>query len=73
MSSGIYDPIVSRQEAEKLFDLFKDAGVDISLSWQESGHELTKEIRKAKEWLLQYSLLNFLFFNSKFGAIRIAT
>src|ERR671938_2073170 len=33
MSSGLYDPIVSRQEAEKLFDLFKDAGVDISLSW----------------------------------------
>ena len=56
MSSGLYDPIVSRQEAEKLFDLFKKTGANISLSWQESGHELTmEEIRKAKEWLLQYS------------------
>ncbi|MFL6400228.1 MAG: alpha/beta hydrolase [Nitrososphaeraceae archaeon] len=53
MSSGVYDPIVSRQEAEKLFGLFKKAGANISLSWQESGHELTmEEIRKAKEWLV---------------------
>jgi phospholipase/carboxylesterase len=53
MSSGLYDPIVSRQEAENLFGLFKKAGANISLSWQESGHELTmEEIRKAKEWLL---------------------
>jgi phospholipase/carboxylesterase len=56
MSSGLYDPIVSRQEAENLFGLFKKAGANISLSWQESGHELAmNEIQKAKEWLLQYS------------------
>ena len=56
MSSGVYDPIVSRQEAEKLFGLFKKTGASISLSWQESGHELTMDdIGKAKEWLLQYS------------------
>ena len=53
MSSGLYDPIVSKQEADRLFDLFKKAGANISLSWQESGHELTmEEIRKAKEWLM---------------------
>ena len=53
MSSGLYDPIVSKQEAEKLFGLFKNADAKVSLSWQESGHELTmEEIRKAKEWLL---------------------
>src|ERR687885_485411 len=53
MSSGVYDPIVSKQEAEKLFGLFKSAGANVSVSWQESGHELTmEEIRKAKEWLL---------------------
>src|ERR1051326_5644925 len=56
MSSGLYDPIVSRHEAEKLFGLFKNAGAKVSLSWQESGHELTiNEIGKAKDWLLQYS------------------
>ena len=54
MSSGIYDPIVSKQEAEKLFGLFKSAGANVSVSWQESGHELTMEdIQKAKEWLLR--------------------
>ena len=53
MSSGLYDPIVSRQQAEKLFGLFKKTGANISLSWQESGHELTmKDIHKANEWLL---------------------
>ena len=51
MSSGLYDPIVSRQEADRLFGLFKKMGANISLSWQESGHELTMdEIRKAREW-----------------------
>jgi predicted esterase len=49
MSSGLYDPIVSKQEAENLFGLFKKSGADIALSWQESGHELTmKEIRESK-------------------------
>jgi phospholipase/carboxylesterase len=56
MSSGLMDPIVSLDEADRLFGLFKKAGANISLSWQESGHELTMdEIRKAREWLLQYS------------------
>jgi len=56
MSSGLYDPIVSRQEAQKLFNLFKNADAKVSLNWQESGHELTmEEIGKAKEWLLQSS------------------
>ena len=56
MSSGLYDPIVSRQEADRLFGLFKKAGANISLIWQESGHELTtEEIWKARKWLSQYS------------------
>jgi len=56
MSSGLYDPIVSRQESDRLFGLFKKAGSDISLSWQESGHELTMdEMQKAKEWLRMHS------------------
>jgi predicted esterase len=54
MSSGLMDPIVSLDEADRLFGLFKKAGANISLSWQESGHELTmEEIRKANEWLMK--------------------
>ncbi|HYY50254.1 MAG TPA: alpha/beta hydrolase [Nitrososphaeraceae archaeon] len=53
MSSGLMDPIVSLDETDRLFGLFKKAGANISLSWQESGHELTMdETRKAKEWLM---------------------
>ena len=53
MSSGLHDPIVSLDEADRLFGLFKKAGANISLSWQESSHGLTMdEIRKAKEWLM---------------------
>jgi predicted esterase len=56
MSSGLYDPIVSRQETDRLFGLLKKAGANISLSWQESGHELTmNEIRKAREWLVHFA------------------
>jgi phospholipase/carboxylesterase len=56
MSSGLYDPIVPKQEAERLFSLFKNAGAKVSLSWQDSGHELTiEEVQKAKEWLLSSS------------------
>jgi predicted esterase len=53
MSSGLYDPIVSKQDAEGLFDLFKKTGANVSLHWQNSGHELVMEdVNKAKEWLL---------------------
>jgi phospholipase/carboxylesterase len=54
MSSGLYDPIVPKQDAERLVDLFKKTGAKVSLYWQNSGHDLTiEEIRKAREWLLQ--------------------
>jgi predicted esterase len=52
MSSGLYDPIVPKQEAERLFGLFKKAGAKVSLNWQDSTHELTmKEVQNAEEWL----------------------
>jgi phospholipase/carboxylesterase len=61
MSSGLYDPIVSLDEADRLFGLFKNAGAKVSLNWQESGHELTvEEIQKAKEWLHYSSPSSFL-------------
>jgi predicted esterase len=53
MSSGLYDPIVSKQDTERLLDLFKKTGANVSLRWQNSGHELvTEDVNKAKEWLL---------------------
>ncbi|MGA9841610.1 MAG: alpha/beta hydrolase [Nitrososphaeraceae archaeon] len=53
ISAGLHDPIVSDRETENLFNLLKKAGVaDISINWQNSGHELIlEEIRKVKDWL----------------------
>jgi predicted esterase len=52
MSSGLHDPIVSKQEAQNLVSLFKQSGAKVSSLWQNSGHELRlDEIKKAKEWL----------------------
>src|SRR5918912_768890 len=60
MSSGLHDPIISKQNAESLFDLFKKAGAKVSLYWQNSGHELVmEEVKKAKEWLVHYFSSSF--------------
>src|ERR687892_1278143 len=50
MGAGEYDPIVTREQTEMLFRLFKDAGANVILHWQKnSGHELGyDEISAAK-------------------------
>jgi phospholipase/carboxylesterase len=54
MSSGLQDPIATRQQAERLSGLFKQAGANVILEWQDSGHELTQDdIESAKQWLLE--------------------
>jgi phospholipase/carboxylesterase len=53
LSSGLRDPIATRQEAERLYGLFKQAHAIIDLQWQNSGHELTEDdIHVAKQWLV---------------------
>jgi phospholipase/carboxylesterase len=53
MSSGLRDPIATKQEAETLSGLLKQARAVVDLQWQDSGHELTQDdIQAAKEWLL---------------------
>jgi predicted esterase len=53
MSSGLRDPIATRQEAERLSGLLKQAHAVVDLQWQNSGHELTQDdIHAAKQWLL---------------------
>jgi phospholipase/carboxylesterase len=60
ISAGLRDPIVPGQETRSLFNLLRKAGVaDISINWQNSGHELSfEEIRKAKDWLLLLDSFN---------------
>jgi predicted esterase len=49
---GLYDPIVSKAEAESLLEIFSKTQSSVTLKWQNSGHNLTQEdIVAAKKWL----------------------
>lgn len=49
---GLYDPIVSKAEAEGLLEIFSKTQSSVTLKWQNSGHNLTQEdIVAAKKWL----------------------
>ena len=49
---GLYDPIVTKAEAESLLELFTKTQSSVTLKWQNSGHNLTQEdIVAAKKWL----------------------
>lgn len=52
MSAGLHDPIVPSRGTKDLFDLLKKTGSNVSLKWQNSGHELTqRDVSEAREWL----------------------
>ena len=49
---GLRVPIVSKQEAESLLKIFNKARSNVTMKWQDSGHNLTQEdIESAKKWL----------------------
>ena len=53
MSSGLQDPIATKNEAENLSELLGQAGADVTLEWQNSGHELVEgDIIAARKWLM---------------------
>lgn len=54
ISAGTRDPIVSRQQTEKLFDLLRKSGANVNINWQKgASHELTSnEVQLVKNWLL---------------------
>ena len=52
ISNGRLDPLVSQEETERLTALLRFAGADVTLSWQNSGHDLTeRDVTTAREWL----------------------
>ncbi len=52
LSAGIFDPIVSKSQTQSLFDILEKRLANVTLKWQQSGHNLTElDILDAKEWL----------------------
>ncbi len=52
LSNGRRDPLVAPAETERLAGLLRTAGADVTLAWQESGHELTEaDVAQARDWL----------------------
>ena len=57
ISNGKMDPLVSAEETERLAALLRSAGADVTVAWQNSGHELTQaDMTTAREWLAQRQL-----------------
>ncbi len=51
MGSGTNDPIIPRAESEELGTLLADAGADVQMHWENSGHQLTAtEVQAAAAW-----------------------
>ena len=49
---GLRDPIVGKQEAESLLKIFNTARSNVTMKWQDSGHDLIQDdIDSAREWL----------------------
>jgi predicted esterase len=54
ISNGRMDPLVSAEETERLAALLRSSGADVTVAWQNSGHELTdRDVLTAQEWLAQ--------------------
>jgi len=52
LSAGVFDPIVSESQTQSLFDILEKSRANVTLKWQQSGHNLTEsDILDAKEWL----------------------
>jgi predicted esterase len=53
ISAGLHDPLISRLQTEDLIVPVKEVGANVSIQWQNSGHELTqKDVKTAREWVL---------------------
>ncbi|WP_158737382.1 alpha/beta hydrolase [Alteribacillus sp. YIM 98480] len=55
IGAGANDPICPPEETEGLSRLLKEAGADVKVQWEQSGHQLTlEEVQGAAEWYKNY-------------------
>jgi phospholipase/carboxylesterase len=54
IGAGKHDPIAPAAQAERLAELFRRSGADVTLHWEAGGHAVTREeVEAARAWLLQ--------------------
>ena len=54
LMAGRADPIAPAEQAERLADVLRQAGADVTLHWTSGGHGITKgEVDAAREWISQ--------------------
>jgi predicted esterase len=50
--SGILDPIVAPEQPQRLAQLLRNAGADVTLNWTDSGHQPgAEDLEAARHWL----------------------
>jgi phospholipase/carboxylesterase len=56
VSNGRADPLVAEAETARLVQLLEQAGADVTLAWQDAGHNLVQnDLSRAREWLASAS------------------
>jgi phospholipase/carboxylesterase/glyoxalase family protein len=59
LSGGRSDPMVAPANTQRLADLLREAGGNVTLHWKPGGHELTRDdVEAARVWYGQLSLAN---------------
>jgi glyoxalase family protein len=54
VGAGRRDPIAPAEQAERLAELFRGSGAEVTLHWEPGGHSVTPaEVESARAWLLQ--------------------
>lgn len=54
LSAGKFDPIASEKHAQDLFEILKKSRADVTVKWQQSGHNLIeKDITDSQNWISQ--------------------
>jgi phospholipase/carboxylesterase len=52
LSQGRSDPLVTASQAERLAEIFRQAGASVELAWQTGGHALSQaDVTAARRWL----------------------
>jgi predicted esterase len=51
LSAGRTDPMVDPENTQRLADMLRDAGANVTLQWKPGGHELTRDdVEAARAW-----------------------